>query len=92
MGIRIPHDVAFVNLFLDQADGKMAGVRQNHDIVGGVAVEILAGHLQHNKFGLPEVPTTTFVEGNWFDGATCPPVAAVRVQRSVGSPASAAAR
>lgn len=77
MGLKIPQDVAFVNLFLDQTDGKMAGVRQNHDIVGGVAVEILAGQLQHNKFGLPEVPTTTFVEGNWFDGATCP---------SVGSP------
>jgi LacI family transcriptional regulator len=92
MGIRIPHDVAFVNLFLDQADGKMAGVRQNHDIVGGVAVEILAGQLQHNKFGLPEVPTTTFVEGNWFDGATCPPVEAARAQRSLVSPGAAAAR
>jgi LacI family transcriptional regulator len=49
-------------------------VRQNHQTVGAVAVEILAGQLQHNKFGVPEIPTTTFVEGTWFDGATCPAV------------------
>lgn len=72
LGLKIPEDIAFVNLFLDETDGKVAGVRQNHDMVGGVAVEILAGQLQHNKFGLPDVPTTTFVEGNWFDGASCP--------------------
>jgi len=72
LGLRIPEDIAFVNLFLDQPDGKTAGIRQNHDIVGATAVEILAGQLQHNKFGLPEVATTTFVEGNWFDGASCP--------------------
>jgi LacI family transcriptional regulator len=73
LGVKIPRDIAFANLFLDETDGRTAGVRQNHDIVGGLAVEILAGQLQHNKFGLPEVPTTTFVEGKWYDGATCPP-------------------
>jgi LacI family transcriptional regulator len=72
MGLRIPRDVAFVDVFLELPDGKEAGVRQNHETVGGVAVEILAGQLQHNKFGVPDIPTTTFVEGTWFDGATCP--------------------
>ena len=71
-GIRIPKDVAFVDTFLETFDGTVAGVRQNHDNVGGVAVELLAGHLQHNKMGIPEIPTTTFVEGTWFDGASCP--------------------
>jgi LacI family transcriptional regulator len=71
-GIRVPGDVAFVDVFLEEANGVVAGVRQNHETVGAVAVEILAGHLQHNKFGVPEIPTTTFVEGTWFDGATCP--------------------
>ncbi|MEO0054859.1 MAG: hypothetical protein RLZZ50_806, partial [Verrucomicrobiota bacterium] len=32
----------------------------------------LASQLQHGKYGVPEIPTTTFVEGTWFDGATCP--------------------
>jgi LacI family transcriptional regulator len=50
----------------------MAGVRQNHTTVGALAVEILAGQLQHNKYGVPEIPTTTYVEGTWHDGVTCP--------------------
>jgi LacI family transcriptional regulator len=72
MGLRIPKDVAFVDVFLEKPDGTTAGVRQNHETVGGVAVEILAGQLQHNKYGVPEIPTTTYVEGTWFDGQTCP--------------------
>jgi LacI family transcriptional regulator len=72
MGLRIPRDLAFVDVFLEKADGALAGVRQNHETVGAVAVEILAGQLQHNKFGVPAIPTTTFVEGTWFDGESCP--------------------
>ena len=72
LGLKIPRDLAFVDVFLEQTDGITAGVRQNHETVGAVAVEILAGQLQHNKFGVPEIPTTTFVEGTWFDGLSCP--------------------
>lgn len=73
MGLRVPRDIAFVDLFLDATDGAVAGVRQNHETVGALAVELLAGQLQLNKYGLPEIPTTTFVEGTWFDGTSCPP-------------------
>jgi LacI family transcriptional regulator len=72
MGVRVPKDVAFVDVFLDKDDGVMAGVQQNHTTVGALAVEILAGQLQHNKYGVPAIPTTTYVEGTWHDGATCP--------------------
>lgn len=72
MGLRVPRDVAFVDVFLDEFDGRTAGVRQNHETVGELAVEILAGQLHHNKYGIPEIPTTTYVEGTWFDGASCP--------------------
>jgi len=73
LGRRIPRDVAFVDVFLDDFGGQTAGVRQNHETVGAMAVEILAGQLQHNKRGVPDIPTTTYVEGTWFDGASCPP-------------------
>ncbi len=82
LGVRVPQDLSFVDVFLDDTTGQTAGVRQNHEEVGALAVEILAGQLHHNKFGVPEIPTTTFVEGTWFDGATCPsrikPPAAVK--------------
>lgn len=72
LGLHIPENIAFVDVFLGDLTGRTAGVRQNHETVGGLAVEILAGQLQHNKFGVPEIPTTTFVEGTWFNGASCP--------------------
>jgi LacI family transcriptional regulator len=79
LGLRVPQDIAFADVFLDLFDGSTAGVRQNHATVGELAVEILAGQLQHNKYGVPEIPTTTYVEGTWFDGASCPArVSAVR--------------
>lgn len=73
LGLKVPQDVALIDLFVENADGQIAGMRQNHQAVGELAVEILAGQLHNHKFGVPEIPTTTFVEGTWFDGATCPP-------------------
>lgn len=72
MKLRVPADVAFVDVFLENFDGQTAGVRQNHAQVGATAVELLAGQLQHGMFGVPAVQTTTFVEGTWFDGKSCP--------------------
>lgn len=82
MGVSVPGDVAFVDIFLDDFTGAVAGVRQNHTAVGALAVEILAGQLQHNKYGVPEIPTTTYVEGTWLDGATCPLPAGVKTVSS----------
>lgn len=73
MGLRIPEDVSFVDVFLEDQSGDVAGVRQNHADVGAQAVEILSGQLQHNKYGVPEIPKTTYVEGTWFNGRSCPP-------------------
>jgi LacI family transcriptional regulator len=78
MGLRVPRDVAFVDVFLENDSKQIAGVSQNHVTVGELAVEILAGQLQHNKFGVPAIPTTTYVEGTWHDGASCPPKTTAR--------------
>ncbi len=72
LALRPPRDLAFVDVFLQDKSGRVAGVRQNHDTVGALAVEILAGQLHHNKYGVPTIPTTTFVEGTWADGDSCP--------------------
>lgn len=72
MGLRVPKDIAFVDIFLDDAGGRTAGVVQNHTEVGRLAVELLAGQLQQNKYGIPNIPTTTYVEGTWRDGRSLP--------------------
>lgn len=88
--LRVPRDLAFVDVFLEQPGGPLAGVRQNHAEVGALAVEILAGQLQHNKFGVPEIPTTTYVEGTWFDGASCPPRAGAATAPGAAAASAAA--
>jgi LacI family transcriptional regulator len=72
LGVAVPDDIAFVETFLEETDGKTAGVRQNCDRVGELAIEILAGQLHQNVLGVPAIPTATLVEGTWFDGASLP--------------------
>jgi len=72
LGLKIPQDIAFADLFLEEPGGSIGGVRQNHDRVGATSVEIVAGQLQHHKFGIPTIPIKTYVDGTWFDGASCP--------------------
>jgi LacI family transcriptional regulator len=74
LGLRVPRDLLLVDVFLEDDTGLLAGVRQNHRTVGALAVETVAGQLQHGKRGVPEIPTTTYVEGTWFDGASCPKI------------------
>jgi LacI family transcriptional regulator len=73
LSLRIPKDIAFADLFLSDFTGATAGVRQNHETVGALALELVSSQIQHNKRGIPDFPTTTFVGGTWFDGASCPP-------------------
>ena len=70
--IKVPQDVSFVDLFLSAFDGTTAGVRQNYETVGALTVEFVSAQMAHSRRGIPEFPTTTFVEGTWFDGASCP--------------------
>jgi LacI family transcriptional regulator len=72
MGLAVPRDVAFVDVFLAANDAATAGVRQNCQRVGEVAVEVLVGQLQQHVLGLPALPTVTMVEGTWCEGASLP--------------------
>ncbi|HEY3757986.1 MAG TPA: LacI family DNA-binding transcriptional regulator [Opitutaceae bacterium] len=73
IGVRVPKDVAFVELFVESEDGSMAGVRENCFRVGEVAVEVLVSSLHQNSTGIPPIATSTLVEGTWIDGASLPP-------------------
>jgi LacI family transcriptional regulator len=72
LGLSVPRDLAFVEIFLEHCDGRIAGVHQNCRRVGEVAVEILAGQLHQNARGVPKIPTATFIEGTWFEGGSLP--------------------
>jgi len=92
LGIAVPRDVAYADVFLECCDGRTAGVRQNCKRVGELAIEILAGQLQHHIFGIPPFPTVSLVEGTWCDGATLPQAASTSraAPHAPGRPSSGA--
>lgn len=82
MGLSIPADIAYVDVFLERTDGVTAGVRQNCFRVGERSVEIIAEQIEHHLMGIPQFPMATLVEGTWFDGATLPIPAPARASTS----------
>lgn len=76
LGLEIPREVGFVDLFVEATDGRIAGVHQHCDRVGEVASDLLVSQLRQNIRGVPLVPMATLVEGTWVDGATLPVSAA----------------
>ncbi len=71
-GIRVPEELAYVNLDLPAPDGSMAGVYQDPESIGAACVDMVAGQLLRHERGLPEKPRTVIIDGRWIDGATAP--------------------
>ena len=73
LGQTIPRDLGLVDIFLRDADrGRIAGVRQECEQVGALAVDLLHQQLlgAHDFSLLPAVQTR--VQGRWMDGASLP--------------------
>jgi len=70
--IRLPEDVAFASLDVPPSLPHLAGVVQNHRLVGYRAMEQLAIMADSYQRGVPEAQTVTYIPGYWKDGATVP--------------------
>lgn len=71
-GVKIPQDVAFASLDVPAGMPHVAGIVQNHQLVGQRAMEQLAIMTDAYQRGLPEAQTITCIPGYWQDGATAP--------------------
>ncbi|HET7537326.1 MAG TPA: hypothetical protein VFJ90_12785, partial [Candidatus Didemnitutus sp.] len=91
LGLSIPKDIAYVETFLESPDGTTAGVHQNCNRVGELAIEVLAGQLNQHIYGIPSIPTATLVEGAWCDGSTLPPCKAAQTVKFADPAAAKAA-
>jgi DNA-binding LacI/PurR family transcriptional regulator len=72
IGVRIPQDLAVagtsvLDLPLD------AGINQNSEMVGRIAVETLIAQINLNERGQPAAPCRILVESFWQDGKSLPP-------------------
>ncbi|MGH7996733.1 MAG: LacI family DNA-binding transcriptional regulator [Opitutaceae bacterium] len=72
-GLRVPEDVAFAPLDVPPSMPGVAGVVQNHRLVGQRAMEQLAIMAESHQRGVPKTQTITYVPGYWQDGRTAPP-------------------
>jgi LacI family transcriptional regulator len=71
VGYRVPRDVAIAAISV--LDGNAdAGIDQNSEEIGRVAVQVLVSLINRNERGLPKVRREILIEGRWVDGSTMP--------------------
>lgn len=71
LGFRVPADVAFASLGVQAGDTSRAGIDQRGEQVGAAAMDLVAGQICRNEYGLPPVPETVLIPSVWVDGDTC---------------------
>lgn len=72
-GLRVPDDVACASLCIcDPRSASMAGVRPYLNLVGERAVSIVVAQLKTSERGLPEFPSSIYVQSVWQDGDSAP--------------------
>jgi len=70
---RIPEEIGLADLDWTDRSPDMAGMDQNHEMVGAAAVDLVVGQLHLNESGLPKTVRGVFIESIWRPGATAPP-------------------
>lgn len=72
-GVKVPEEVQFVSLHREYMRSPVAGISQNGEAVGTVAVDHLVGMIQRFKVGLESHPKTTTILGRWVEGESYQP-------------------
>lgn len=71
-GFRCPEQVACACLCLGRRNSSLAGLVANMDLVGQRGSALLATLMRSERRGIPTSATTTYVQGNWYDGTSAP--------------------
>jgi LacI family transcriptional regulator len=70
---KVPQDIGLAALSV--LDGNAdAGIDQNSEEIGRVAVQLVISLIHHNQCGIPKICREVLVEGQWVDGKTLPPI------------------
>jgi LacI family transcriptional regulator len=70
MKVKVPQEVGLVHLDRTSNLENWAGMKQNNDLVGMSAVDILIGQLHRNESGTPPFTKCVLVESTWMNGPT----------------------
>ena len=72
LGYRIPEDIAVAGSSRDVPVD--AGINQNPEDIGRIAVQMLVSQINLNERGVPAVPCRTLVESSWQEGKSLPAI------------------
>lgn len=72
LGYRVPGNLGFVCLNLDEPSEEIAGVNPNWYNVGAIAAKQVMELLISNNLGAPAQPKVTLIQPSWVDGNTLP--------------------
>lgn len=70
MNLHIPAEVGLVHLDLTPNLGGWSGMKQNNDLVGAAAVDMLIAQMNRNEFAPPAFSKCVLIESTWVPGAT----------------------
>jgi DNA-binding LacI/PurR family transcriptional regulator len=70
LGLKVPQDVAYANLFVHDKESGESGIYEPSRQVGACAVDLVVEQLQQSRFGIPANPKSVLVEGKWVEGKT----------------------
>ena len=70
LGKRVPADVGFVQLAVQDQASHCAGIYHDPPAMGAAAVDALVSLIKRNERGIPEAPQTVLLEASWTDGNT----------------------
>lgn len=69
-GRSVPRDVGLVSLDVTSVHPDWSGIEQHSDEIGRAAVDLLFSKLQAGERGIPKLPRTLQVHGDWHEGQT----------------------
>jgi len=72
MGWKVPDDIAFVSPDWSPRFPHVGGINQRPELLGSLAVDLLWAQLLQNERGIPTIPKSLHVEGQWQDGDSIP--------------------
>jgi LacI family transcriptional regulator len=73
-GLRIPQDIAYISLNVNDDIENATGIRHRRDVLGATAVDALNSLLHRNHKGPDNVSVGTQVDGVWQEGDTLPKI------------------
>ncbi|AHF91060.1 LacI family transcriptional regulator [Opitutaceae bacterium TAV5] len=73
LGLRTPADIGLANVDINETMPGVTGINQNAPQVGASSVDFLLSQIRTGERGLPDIPRTLMVDGDFVQGETTRP-------------------